>query len=302
MMFNAKILLFGEYLVLHNSDALLIPLTRYSGELAFIDSSDGKNSNAHSNLVLADFSNDLIKRSKSENFNDWFCLTQFKHDVDAGLYFDSDIPIGYGVGSSGALVAALFNKYNKFPPEHWKKDLSALKTNLAVLESYFHGKSSGLDPLLSYLNNPIFLQHNKIIPDESYYADFNPFLIDTKKSRVTEDLVSLFNEKCMSTDYFKVIQTQLIITNNQCIQFLRKGDKDRFYNSLKALSELQLKYFREMILTEYESVWMQGLSSGDFYLKLCGAGGGGYLLGFTPEKAIIHKLKAEYDLKIVEVN
>jgi len=47
---------------------------------------------------------------------------------------------------------------------------------------------------------------------------------------------------------------------------------------------------------------MQGLSSGDFYLKLCGAGGGGYLLGFTPEKAIIHKLKAEYDLKIVEVN
>lgn len=302
MIFNAKILLFGEYLVLHNSDALLIPLTRFSGELAFIDSSDGKNGNAHSNLVLADFSNDLIKRSRSENFNDWFDLTQLKHDVDTGLYFDSDIPVGYGVGSSGVLTAALFDKYSKFPLEHWKKDLTTLKINLSLLESYFHGKSSGLDPLLSYLNSTIYLHNGKIIPDDSRYAEFNPFLIDTKISRSTENLVRLFNEKCMNAAYIHTIQTQLITANNQCIQSLRKGDKDGFYNSLKALSELQLEFFSEMILTEYESVWMQGLSSGEFYLKLCGAGGGGYLLGFAPEKAVIQKLKAKYDFKIVEIN
>ncbi|MGM0408254.1 MAG: mevalonate kinase, partial [Bacteroidota bacterium] len=300
MIFNAKILLFGEYLVLHNSDALLIPLFNYSGELAFVNTPDGANGNAHSNRILADFYNYLIKRSRSENFNDWFDLTQLKQDVDAGLYFDSDIPVGYGVGSSGALIAALFDKYCKFPLEHWKKDLTTLKINFSLLESYFHGKSSGLDPLLSYLNNPIFLQNNKIIPDESYYADFYPFLIDTKKSRLTEGLVSLFNEKCMSTAYFNVIQTQLITANNQCIQFLRKGNKERFFSSLKDLSVLQFEYFREMILPGYESVWMHGIESGEFYLKLCGAGGGGYLLGFAPEKAVIQKLKAEYDFKIVE--
>lgn len=301
MSFNAKILLFGEYLVLHNSDALLIPLSRYSGELAFINTLENDSVNTHSNRILADFYNELVKEYRPESLTGWFDLTQLKHDLDAGLYFDSNIPVGYGVGSSGALVASIFNKYSKFPLEHWKKDLSALKTNLAVLESFFHGKSSGLDPLLSYLNNPIFLQHNKIIPDESFNADFNPFLIDTKKSRSTESLVSLFNEKCLSTKYFNVIQTQLITANNKCIQFLRKGDKEKFFSSLKELSVLQFEYFREMILPGYESVWRHGIESGDFYLKLCGAGGGGYLLGFTPEKAIIHKLKAEYDLKIVAI-
>jgi mevalonate kinase len=300
-MFNAKILLFGEYLVLHNSDALLIPLTRYSGKLTFTRALDRENGNMHSNKVLAEFHNYLIKEYQPESLTDWFDLTQFKHDVDAGLYFNSDIPVGYGVGSSGALVASIFNKYSKFPLEHWKKDLSALKTNLAVLESYFHGKSSGLDPLLSYLNNPLFLQNNKIIPDESNYADFNPFLIDTKKSRATEGLVSLFNEKCLSTKYFNVIQTQLIKINNQCIQFLKKGDKERFFSSLKELSTLQFEYFREMILPEYESVWMQGLNSEEFYLKLCGAGGGGYLLGFAPNKKDIERLKAESQLKIMEI-
>ena len=29
----------------------------------------------------------------------------------SGMYFDSSIPQGYGVGSSGALVAAIYDKY-----------------------------------------------------------------------------------------------------------------------------------------------------------------------------------------------
>ena len=31
--------------------------------------------------------------------------------IKSGLYFESSIPIGYGIGSSGALVAALYEKY-----------------------------------------------------------------------------------------------------------------------------------------------------------------------------------------------
>ncbi len=33
--------------------------------------------------------------------------------LKTGLYFDSSIPQGYGVGSSGALVAAIYDKYAK---------------------------------------------------------------------------------------------------------------------------------------------------------------------------------------------
>jgi alpha-L-fucosidase len=33
-----------------------------------------------------------------------------KNDVETGMYFDSSIPQGYGVGSSGALVAAIYDR------------------------------------------------------------------------------------------------------------------------------------------------------------------------------------------------
>ena len=42
-----------------------------------------------------------------------FDLDTLKNDVETGMYFDSSIPQGYGVGSSGALVAAIYDKYAK---------------------------------------------------------------------------------------------------------------------------------------------------------------------------------------------
>ena len=36
-----------------------------------------------------------------------------------------------------------------------------------------------------------------------------------------------------------------------------------------------------MIPAAFHRVWEQGIQTNDFYLKLCGSGGGGYILGFT---------------------
>ena len=43
--------------------------------------------------------------------NDEFNFKTFNSDIDDGLYFKSSIPLGYGVGSNGALVAATYDKY-----------------------------------------------------------------------------------------------------------------------------------------------------------------------------------------------
>jgi mevalonate kinase len=40
-----------------------------------------------------------------------FDIDTLENDVNVGMYFDSSIPQGYGVGSSGALVAAIYDKY-----------------------------------------------------------------------------------------------------------------------------------------------------------------------------------------------
>ena len=59
------------------------------------------------------------------------------------MYFDSSIPQGYGVGSSGALVAAIYDQYalNKITVlENLTKDkLVQLKTVFAAMESFFTG-------------------------------------------------------------------------------------------------------------------------------------------------------------------
>jgi mevalonate kinase len=36
-----------------------------------------------------------------------------------------------------------------------------------------------------------------------------------------------------------------------------------------------------MISPDFMEMWQYGLESDDFYLKLCGSGGGGFLLGMT---------------------
>ena len=89
-------------------------------------------------------------------------LAGLEEDLDKRLYFDSSIPQGFGVGSSGALCAALYDRYavDKISPDEQaaKDSILRLKKMFSGMESYFHGKSSGLDPLICYLNIPILIR------------------------------------------------------------------------------------------------------------------------------------------------
>src|SRR5690606_7039070 len=90
-----------------------------------------------------------------------FDIETLKADIESGLYFDSSIPQGYGVGSSGALVAAIYDQYanDKITvlENLTREKLLQLKNIFGKMESFFHGKSSGLDPLNSYLSIPILI-------------------------------------------------------------------------------------------------------------------------------------------------
>ena len=155
-LFYAKILLFGEYGIIKDSKGLAIPYNAYRGALKTSESLLGNALESNQNLdrfykYLAALQTDLVS----------FNLVSFKKDVENGMYFDSSIPQGYGVGSSGALVASIYDKYaaNKTTVlENLTRDkLLDLKAIFALMESFFHGKSSGLDPLNSYLSLPILI-------------------------------------------------------------------------------------------------------------------------------------------------
>lgn len=289
--FNSKILLFGEYTVLQNSMALVIPCDLYSGQLNFYDSADNKNYAIQSNEFLKKFSG-FIASHVDENFV--LEVKRFEAEINNGLFFQSTIPQGYGLGSSGALVVAIFLRYLK-KAKYVKDDLKVktfnkleqLKNSLGKLESFFHGVSSGLDPLSIILNEPILYKNtNDIItttlPDEKKDGDNVIFLLNTNIPRSTAGLMSKFHHLQESDGFNKKLKEELVTYNDAAINHFLKNETSLFYQNLEQLSAFQLDKFNDFIPGSLKPVVKNGLDTGDYFLKLCGAGGGGFMLGFTP--------------------
>ncbi len=292
--FYAKILLFGEYSVIHDSMGLIIPYSHFRGELAFLNRDRYTNLEfaKQSNRQLKDYASELQRLNKIEKLRVNINIEAFVEDLEKGLYFESTIPQGFGLGSSAALVASVYSKYAKEQIESRRhissKEILKLKSDFAELEAFFHGTSSGIDPLNSYIKYPVLIKgKNQIetvgIPRNENGQDNAIFLLNTGKSRKTGPLVQLFIEKSKDKNYDKAIRQKLIPINNQCIESLINGDLNKFRVFLKKLSEFQLEYFQEMIPESCRNSWERGLNDDSYYLKLCGAGGGGFVLGFTNE-------------------
>jgi mevalonate kinase len=289
--FCSKIILFGEYSVIQNSMALLTPYNLFEGSLSF-----RKNGLKVIDPELKSFAQYIKTKASKGELNFPFDVNSFEFDVAQGLTFDSSIPQGFGVGSSGALCAAIYDHYSNGE----KDNISELKKNFAVLESHFHGSSSGMDPLISFLNKPILVRSSEkieIVKIPKYEEGKGAiFLLNTGRARRTEPLVNLFLEKCSQDNFSELCQKELIPITNKCIESFLEGNLGQVAENCRELSHFQFNHFTAMIPTLFRDLWQQGLKSEDYLLKLCGAGGGGFILGFTKDFE-----KAAKSLKQVEV-
>ena len=66
-----------------------------------------------------------------------------------------------------------------------------------------------------------------------------------------------------------------------------------------SLSKVVLKHFKPMIPKSFHQLWQHGIESNDYYLKLCGSGGGGYILGFTEDYEQAKKSLKDYKFELV---
>jgi mevalonate kinase len=237
-----------------------------------------------------------------------FDLDALKNDVATGMFFDSSIPQGYGVGSSGALVAAIYDKYAQHKitvlENLTREKLLQLKNIFAQMESFFHGKSSGLDPLNSYLSIPILINSKDNIeatgiPTQSLEGNGAVFLLDSGIVGETAPMVNIFMEKLKDQGFRKMLKSQFIKHTDACVENFLGGDMKSLFENTKKLSKVVLNNFKPMIPEQFHGIWQKGIDTNDYYLKLCGSGGGGYILGFTQdlEKARI-SLK-DYKLEVV---
>lgn len=305
-LFYSKILLFGEYGIIKDSKGLSIPYNFYKGALKI--STDLSDQAAQSNKNLERLAAHIETLQETDQEFPRFDIASLKSDVEAGMYFDSSIPQGYGVGSSGALVAAIYDKYaiDKITvlENLTREKLLVLKDIFGKMESFFHGKSSGLDPLNSYLSLPILINSKEDIepagiPSQLATGKGAVFLLDSGIVGETAPMVNIFMENMKQEGFRSMLKDKFVKYTDMCVEDFLSGDVKGLFGNVKKLSHVVLDNFKPMIPSQFHELWKKGLDTGDYYLKLCGSGGGGYILGFTEDLEKAEKTLEDYKLEVV---
>lgn len=305
-LFYAKILLFGEYGIIKDSKGLSIPYNFFKGALKTPQSPSP--ATEASNQHLKAFAHYLKQLQQQKLQSVSFDLPALQHDLDSGMYFDSSIPQGYGIGSSGALVAAIYDQYavDKITVlENLTRDkLLQLKATFSKMEAFFHGKSSGLDPLNSYLSLPILIHsQNNIqstsIPYQNLSGKGAVFLLDSGTAGETAPMVEIFMEKMKQHGFRTMLKNQFIKHTDACVEDFLSGNLKSLFRNVKQLSHVVLRHFKPMIPPKFQQLWKKGIATNLYYLKLCGSGGGGYVLGFTQDLEKAQQALKGYSLEVV---
>ncbi|WP_431162532.1 mevalonate kinase family protein [Flagellimonas beolgyonensis] len=305
-LFYSKILLFGEYGIIKDSKGLSIPYNFFKGALKW--DNNPTEMARKSNQSLKGFADYLKNLEKQEDGLVAFDLQAMDSDIANGMYFDSSIPQGYGIGSSGALVAAIYDRYAKDKitvlENLTREKLLTLKQIFGKMESFFHGKSSGLDPLNSYLSLPILINsqdniESTSIPSQNTNGKGAVFLLDSGITGETAPMVQIFMENMKQEGFRNMIKNQFIKHTDACVEDFLNGNVKSLFGNLKQLSHVVLDHFKPMIPAKFHDLWKQGIETNDYYLKLCGSGGGGYILGFTEDLDKAKRALKDYNLEVV---
>lgn len=300
--YPGKILLFGEYSLLFGSKGLVMPYPTVSGKWNFND-----NNQSNPDQDLKQFHDFCSTEESNIKFN-W---DLFRKDIEKGLIFDSSIPKGAGLGSSGALIAAFYDRYALYKADCNTHgiDLNSIRDDLARLESFHHQRSSGIDPLVSWLERPILLKGlddikvlNQLDGHQQWLEknNFHIYLVPTFTQRKTSQWVEHFRKKLVDVNFSQWFEKQYCpLVNHTMDNFLDMNDQ--FFEQVLNLCTEQSKFMHEFMNLEVLKNLLKEIHQESIGLKLCGAGGGGYFLLFThnSKKDFNSYLEDKYNLTLI---
>jgi mevalonate kinase len=277
--YPAKLLLFGEYTVLDGGRALAVPYDHYSGYWTTSSPEPEAIQTARDWLqYLEEFG-----IANTYSIDTLSALMELEH----GLTFTSTIPVGYGLGSSGAFTAALLERFGKPPTA-----LPQLQEALSSMEAFFHGKSSGLDPLVSYLNQPVLVGNELQLLDPSLWNNAalrdKLWLWDSGKARHTAPLVRQYKAKLSDSGFSASVADHLLPATMQAIEQFLLGTFEM--DTIATISKWQRQLLADFIPVDLVKIWQHGLDEGSYYFKFCGAGGGGFFAVYADDPSQIKGL------------
>ena len=280
--YPSKILLFGEYTVLFGGQALAIPYPRYSGIWKKVNY---RTLNQFADLV--DFLKEVNKQL--------ICpldLVKFESFLKNQYLFDTSIPLGVGLGSSAALTASIYDMF-AIPDQ---LDLFERKNDLALIESFYHGKSSGFDALVSLQQKTIIQTGSALIEVEKLKPVIYTYLLHTESPRNTHTLIKWFQQASGEARFHFNIERLAQESRVAIHQYLHGEDASK---SIQTISRMQLEFLDFLIHPELKHPWKKSLAEGSQFLKICGAGGGGCYLLFSFDRIHDHYWN---NFRIEEIN
>lgn len=267
--YPSKLLLFGEYTVLSGSQALAVPLPLWKGE--WIQGTSTIINEEDPLLTYVDWlkKHDLISAASAAHII---------NDREEGWNYQATIPIGYGLGSSGAFVAALYDRYitkeNALVPAN---ELSML----SKMEGYFHGSSSGMDPMVSFSGEAVYKNEVGVfqtMKDPGWPEGFQAYLLNSGAERSTAALVHIYKELLKDQEFKFKMERELIPMVEHAIHFYLSGTGNKLEECISVISAFQREFFSMFIPDPVKDQWDEMLEIPGVYVKFCGAGGGGYFL------------------------
>ena len=280
--YPAKLMLVGEYGVVVGGSALTLPFRAFHARVRSVeDIPAGKEEDARQSLGHLEQLFGYIQGLPAGTFHATPDLRLFSRELK-NYWMDLDIPIGFGLGSSGAISAAI---YDLFFPDSEGLSLLHQKEDLATIESYFHGKSSGVDALTSHAGSALRFHSSGHIERVNFDpteipGDYRFFLLNSGERFDTGPLVNHFLKQMKDEAFRRSMEEEYLPLNQLLIQSLL-GEKEADPAMLvRMISDFQLQHFPKMIPESMVELWIEGQVSNVFYLKLNGSGGG-FMLGIA---------------------
>ncbi len=285
--YPSKIMLVGEYGVVVGGSALTIPFPRFHAKVKSVeDIPPGKEKESEQSLHYIKLLYQFIQSLPEGTFHAPPDMTKFARNLQT-YWLDLNIPIGFGLGSSGAVSAAI---YDLFFPASRTLTLQEQKEDLASIESYFHGKSSGVDALTCHARSALRFQATGGIKKVKFdptdiRGGYRFFLLNSGEKFDTGPLVQHFLTQLKSPGFKSSMKEEYLPLNQKLIETLL-GERDADPGLLvRLLSDFQFNHFSKMIPEKMLDVWIEGQVSNEYYLKLNGSGGG-FMLGITHQTSM----------------
>ena len=286
-LYPSKIMLAGEYGVVVGGSALTIPFHRFQAKIRSVnDTPPGKEAEVQQSLKYIQLLYQFIQSLPEGTFHAPPDMDKFAENLQT-YWLDLNIPIGFGLGSSGAVSAAI---YDMFFPSSNTLTFEQQKEDLASIESYFHGKSSGVDALTCFARTALRFHTSGKIEKVKFDAMDLPggyrfFLLNSGEKFDTGPLVQHFLSELKNPDFKRSIEEEYLPLNQKLIETLL-GEREADPGLLvRLLSDYQFKNFSKMIPETMLDLWIEGQVSNEYYLKLNGSGGG-FMLGITHKSSI----------------